>query len=378
MKQIFPYGRPVTGRDLIDRKDVIERIMNDVMGGQSIILTAPRRYGKTSVIHECLRRLGSRGILTGYVDLFEKTSVRELAEGIVETTLRNETSNAAKIIRAIKTNLPDFLRMVQFRHIWQEHEFILSFGSGKANEDALLNQSLDFPEKYARSKGKELVFAMDEFGDLKNWDGRLMKKLRAKFQRQKNVTYIFSGSQESVMKDLFTNKAFAFYGFGKIVEMGPLPPEDLREYLSVKLKKAGFKMGREVLRHLCQLSGNHPHYTKIVAQATLEQLERRRAITMKDVDEGFNRAFFQVKGELDREWGSLSRAPLQRRVLKFLAHEHKGVYARGSLPGADRAQIYFALTELENKGIILKVARGKFMFANPFFKEYISGLNKYM
>jgi len=378
MKQLFPYGKPATGKDLIDRKGIMRRIMDDVTGGQSIILTAPRRYGKTSVIRECLLKLRRKGILTGYVDLFERTSMREFAEGIVETTLRNEVSNAHKILKAIKANLADFLRMVQFKHIWQEHEFILSFGSKEADESTLLNQTLDFPEKFARSKKKKLVFAIDEFGDLKNWNSQLMKKLRAKFQQHRWVTYIFSGSRESVMKELFTSKAYAFYGFGKIVEMGPLPQEDLSRYISAVLKKTRFTVSKEVIRHLCELANNHPHYSKVLAQATVEQAEKKRKITCEDVDDGFERAFLQVKGEIDREWDSLSRAPLQRRVLKFLAREEEGVYAKESFPKVDKQQIYFALTELQNKGMILKVGKGQFIFANPFFKEYLKMTSEYM
>jgi len=45
MKQVFPYGQPVTGKELIDREEIIDRTLSDIEGGQSIILASPRRYG---------------------------------------------------------------------------------------------------------------------------------------------------------------------------------------------------------------------------------------------------------------------------------------------------------------------------------------------
>ena len=57
MKELFAYGKAVTGDDLIDRQEVVEEIVRNVKGGQSLILVAPRRYGKTSVILEAISRL---------------------------------------------------------------------------------------------------------------------------------------------------------------------------------------------------------------------------------------------------------------------------------------------------------------------------------
>jgi AAA+ ATPase superfamily predicted ATPase len=46
--------KAVSGDDLIDRQEVVEEIVRNAKGGQSLILAAPRRYGKTSVILEAI------------------------------------------------------------------------------------------------------------------------------------------------------------------------------------------------------------------------------------------------------------------------------------------------------------------------------------
>ena len=139
MKQLFPYGKPVTGDDLIDREEIIGEIVRDVQGGQSLILASPRRYGKSSVVLESLARLSRMGLLTGYVDLFEKSSLSEFAEGIIETVLSNQTSRAKEILRMIKTNIGEFLRNIQFRHIWEDNEIVLSLGSKTQYQMALMD-----------------------------------------------------------------------------------------------------------------------------------------------------------------------------------------------------------------------------------------------
>jgi len=57
VKELFAYGKPVTGDDLIDREEIVEEIVKNAKRGQSLILVAPRRYGKTSVILEAISRL---------------------------------------------------------------------------------------------------------------------------------------------------------------------------------------------------------------------------------------------------------------------------------------------------------------------------------
>lgn len=371
MKQFFPYGKPVTGEELINREEIIDRILNDIMGGQSVILASPRRYGKSSIILEILSRIKSKGIMTGFVDLFEKTSIREFAEAIVTAVLENETKKARKVMKGIKTNLQAFLKKAEFRYIWKEHEFILSFGSTESKGEALLDEALDFTQKFALAKKGKMIFAIDEFGEIKFWDSNLLKKMRSKFQRHDRVTYIFSGSQESLMKDLFSNKSQAFYGFGKIVGLGSLPEKDLIPYLKDRYSKANFQISDEVAQEIGNLTQNHPHYFKVLAQAVLDIATEKTILNLKDVKAGFEKSFLQVKAELDTEWEALRRARLQRSVLKFLASSDTGIYSKKGLIGVDKAKIYFSLSELERKGIIRKTEKGKYQFTNPFFKEYI-------
>ncbi|OYT53269.1 MAG: hypothetical protein B6U72_06320 [Candidatus Altiarchaeales archaeon ex4484_2] len=373
IKQLFPYGKPVVGKDLIDRKDIISEITYNVRGGQSVILASPRRYGKSSVILESLNQLKKEGYLVGYIDLFEKTSLAEVAEGLVEAVLSNETNRARDVLGMAKRNLSDFVKNVQFKTLWEDYEIILSFGSKEIDESKLIDDALDFPQKLASKKNKKLILAIDEFGELTDLNSQMIKRMRAKFQRHDRVTYIFSGSQESLMKKLFTSKAEAFYGFGKMLTLNPLPAKELVDYLTRTFKKGGFKAPREVCSLIAEKTKHHPHFTKILSQSILDLALQNKITTInkKLVDDGFKLALLRIKGELDSEWIVLSKATLQKKILKFLAHEKGKIYAKDSFSDADRSQLYFAISELERKGILRKEGRGKYAFINPFFPEYI-------
>ena len=174
------------------------------------------------------------------------------------------------------------------------------------------------------------------------------------------------------MKKLFVKQSEAFYGFGKIMGLSPLPLDDLVTYLLNTLEKEGFEMDEETAFYLARKVAGHPHYFKILAQAVLDRLPREKfTIEKRDVDLGYQEALDQGRGELDTVWSSLSRASLQRQVLKFLAWEESKPYSNTAFPSTDKAQIYFALTDLERKGILKKRGRGKYAFVNPFFPDYL-------
>lgn len=65
----FKYGTVVGGSYFINRKKEISQIKNDLISGNNIILYAPRRYGKTSLIMEILKKLKKEKVKTVYIDL---------------------------------------------------------------------------------------------------------------------------------------------------------------------------------------------------------------------------------------------------------------------------------------------------------------------
>lgn len=265
MHQIFPVGVPVVGKDLVGRKREVEEIKDTVKIGQSVILTAPRKYGKTSLILEVLHQLKKEDYFTGFIDLFGVLTKRELAEKIVDTVLMN--LRVQHTIKKIKENLVEAMKKIEIKQTVQDFEFILGFCNDQTDEDSLLDTALDFPEEFAKKSKRHLVFVFDEFGDLYKMNGdALIKKMRAEFQMHRHVTYIFSGSQESLMQKLFGHRKSAFFRFGRIFYLAELPAEDLRRYIIRTFKSEEMGIKKEVVDEILTRTNCHPYYTQLLCQ----------------------------------------------------------------------------------------------------------------
>src|SRR5947208_6949869 len=64
----FRFGRIVSGDAFTDREADLLVLERELRGGQNILIEAPRRFGKTSLILEVKRRLQSAGIPVAYHD----------------------------------------------------------------------------------------------------------------------------------------------------------------------------------------------------------------------------------------------------------------------------------------------------------------------
>ncbi|MCK4326603.1 hypothetical protein KAW55_07605 [bacterium] len=373
MLSYFPTGKPVSGRDLVGRKKEIQQVLDLVKGGQSVILIAPRRFGKTSIILSVLDRLRREKYLIGDTDLFNTTSKADLAEHIIEETLKNDRIPIRRIIKNLKANLITALKNIEIKKITDTYEVVLSLADKGADEERLLDEALDFPQIYAKKKKKKMVFSYDEFGDLFKWNGRdLLKKMRAKLQRHTDVTYIFSGSQESLMTRLFLNKAEAFYRFGRIIPIKAVPVDEFKKYIKETYARLGISIENYLIDNILKKSQCHPYYTQLLCQLIYFSVKgEKNRIEEKDIFSCFEEVLLKEKSGFDNIWLSLMEKKNHTEIISAIA---KGMspYNLGKL---GRQNINRILTSLEAMGLIERIRRGEYEIRDRFFKEYI--LRKY-
>ncbi len=95
MEETIQVGKPVTGMELIGRETEISLLLQLLSSGQSVVLIAPRRFGKTSVVLETLNRLKSQRKFTAYIDIFSTPTMQYMAEEITAKMLSNKKLDQA-------------------------------------------------------------------------------------------------------------------------------------------------------------------------------------------------------------------------------------------------------------------------------------------
>lgn len=368
MKRPFPVGIPVRGDDLVGREREVTQIMDLVRDGGSVVLISPRRYGKTSVLLEVLRRLQAEDFYTGEVDLFRILSKRELAQAITERVVENRRIRS--LVHTLRKGGSAALKHLEIKGVVDEYEFVLDFVNPNADEERLLDTALDFPEVFCRKSGRRMVFGYDEFGDLIKLDGEpLTKKMRAIFQRHEHVAYIFTGSQESLMEKLFASRKQAFFRFGRILRLSFVPLEDFRRYIGGTFTSLGLRISEEAVESILRKTKGHPYYTQLVCQKLYYSVKGEGGEVVKEeVEEIFRDAVIAEQPYFEELWGSLMERRFHLPVLRSIALGDASPY---QVFRNRRQDIYYVLASLEQKGYIRRVRKGEYELTDPLFEAYI-------
>lgn len=382
--ELFPTDSPIPAARLIGRRDDVRELTTRLEAGTHLVVAGPRRTGKTSVCEAALARAGRRGAYTAQVDLFRVSDAAELAEALAAAVIGNRSAAHRAVRRARSAGRAALsaaqaqavLRMVG--ELGEGVEIALTPGLAARDPERALDLALELPERVARADGKRLILFFDEFQELASArrpygdPDAVTNRMRAVFQRTAGVSYLFAGSIEHVMRDLFAPARRAFSGFGSFYAMRPIDPDEWRRGILERFAADDCKIAEAGLDRIVELGAGHPRATMRIAQQThLVSLE----LGTHDIDLDLVQLGFQRALDGDR--------PTMEQVIERirLLHKHGLVVARAVAAGnpppkrlqpgvRDRV-----LKLLRDAGIVEHEARGRWRVIDPLLSHYLVSLD---
>src|SRR5213594_1045899 len=377
----FPVGGPVPAADLVGRETYIRRIGERLWDGNHVLLAGPRRIGKTSIILEVLRRLHRRGALTAYVDCLGATDVRGLGERLVDALLENVSGaeRSFEHAKAIAAGVRPSVK-VKYEHV----EIALDLAREK-NDQRFFDGALDLPRTLAARTGKRVIVVFDEFQAAGRLGPRVFDVMRSRFQAQRGVSYTFLGSEQGILEELFSNKGRAFYRFAVPLDLADagghrfgIDPDDWLEYLRGKFAEKKLAIDEASVDRLLDATGGHPQDTMQVCAALYYLMRDAAARTVSS--DFLEVAYEQAMRELERpfalHWTELGSHKYLQQVAKRIAHKAV-LYAADAEGGAvPRPEVLRALAALRERGLVVRLGRGRYDFVEPMFGEYVRRLDE--
>jgi hypothetical protein len=256
----------------------------------------------------------------------------------------------------------------------------LAVTPGWAAEDPVraLDLALDLPERVARTDGRRLVLFFDEFQELASerrpyGDPDLVtKRMRAAFQRSPSVSFLFAGSLEHVMRDLFAPSHRAFSGFGSFYRLRPIAREDWVRGLLERFSADDCHVEPTALDRIVELGAGHPRATMRIAQQThlVSVLLDRREIDLDLVQLGYNAALESDLPTMEQTVEHIRR--LHKNALQVARALARGESPPRRLAPAIRDRV---LKLLLRAGIVEHAARGDWRIVDPLFQAYLRDLD---
>ena len=371
MKNPFIYGEIVTGKDFADRSGEMKELDRDLKDCEKIFLISPRRYGKTSLIINVLAKLKKNGIYPIYIDLYKATSLHKLLELYVREIAAVETK-IEKAIAFIKKILPGLRPKITIN---SEGDPLLGIEYAGRQRDILkfLDEIYDLPQKLAVKKKRNFVIAFDEFQEIRNFNGdSIEKSMRASFQQQRNVAYLFAGSKKHMLNDMVYNKSRAFYKIGKVINLGKIPREEFRAFLEVKFKNTGFVLEKGVVDKALDLTEDYPYNAQFLCHRLWDINLAKKKLRIDDVGIALGKILSEETPFYLSLWDNLTL--FQRNVLQAIANfGGEKIFSKEFMAEtgiASGSTLQTSITLLIKKEIIEK-NNGIYQISDVFFKEWI-------
>ncbi|MFH1993979.1 MAG: ATP-binding protein [Pseudomonadota bacterium] len=370
MKNPFVYGETVSGDNFCDRAREMKELIADIKNGQNVIIFSPRRYGKTSLIKQALRKVKTHGILTFYIDLYPAINKRKFIEIYAGAISSGIPGGARQVVKKIKEYLPRIIPKV----VLDDQAFHLEFefdrvGSISPNIDDLLCAV----NKEAERQNKSAVVVFDEFQEITNFDDdEIERKMRSVFQNHRNVSYIFMGSKTHLMRDMFNNPNRPFYKSGKHFPLDKIDQEELSLFAKKKFSDQDIVIGYNELNSILNNTECHPYYFQMLCHVLWELCMDSRMITEADIGKALDILISRESSTYIAMWEELTIK--QKNLMVALAKEESPeVFSKKFLDTyglGPSSSIQKALKKLLKKELIQQ-KNGSYIIYDLFFKKWI-------
>ena len=312
----FVFDAPLPPGDLAGRHEELATLRDRAMHGRFCVLSAPRRYGKTSLlarlasdaaVDRCLIvvRLDLLGILT-FDDL-----TRRFASGLAAIGERKVAAAAQRALAAVA----DAGVRVAARKVG------IDLGAGIIRPDdtppaATLEAILGVPVAVAKRTGSRVLVVLDEFQAIADID-RADAIVRSQIQHQReHVSYLFSGSEQGVLRSLFGARSAPLYGQAEMFDLGPLSAETAFDYVAARFEATNRTPG-VAIGALVDTAAGHPQRLNLLAHHLWNNVAEHTAADLDSWTVALDAAIRAIEPELVAIWTTASTS--QRRLLRLAA-----------------------------------------------------------
>ena len=132
---------------------------------------------------------------------------------------------------------------------------------------------------------RKVVVALDEFQAIGEFNGGSVEHaMRAAVQHQRDVGYVFAGSEPSLMERMLGPKR-PFYKAGPVMRLDKIPPDEFAGFIDARFKRSGMAPEPRFGAAIVELAGNLPYDIQRLAHETWDDLRAagRRRATLDDL-----------------------------------------------------------------------------------------------
>jgi hypothetical protein len=288
--------------------DELKQLDKLITNKKNIFLFSKRKFGKTSLIKEFFKMtIDKDKYLTIYIDIFSVISAIEFCKLFykrIASSLPYDHANILKELKVIFTKVNFSATMNNDGSL----EFEISLLSYEQTE--LMADIYKGLRKIHVNIKKQIVIAFDEF-----WQLKLIKNykidniLKEYIIEDENINYIFTGSKNRLLKDMFFKKKMPLYNIAEQVELKAIPLDQFYNFIKVRLNN---KISYDIFEYIYTITDGEARLIQEFCYHLYNKSEiNNNTITINDIDEV---CLFLLEGKNEYFRMILNRLTLTQKV----------------------------------------------------------------
>ena len=301
-----------------DREKETQWIMRTLGNKAHILLTSPRRMGKTQLIRHVFEQPSIKdNCYTFYSDIYATTSLHELVLFLSKEIYSVLVPKGKSVLNKFLAGLHSLAGSFGYDPVSNTPTFNIKLGDIHAPE-----LTLEEIFSYLEQADKPCIFAIDEFQQIANYPEKNVEALlRTHIQKLNNCLFIYAGSNRHVLENMFNSAAQPFYNSAEQIYLDSISKEVYTGFAEEKFTNAN----RIITPHAAALAYNlfdgHTYYVHNVLHNAFAYIDPDKAIDesdiykiLDDILEEKGRSFASVMNQLNYQ---------QKETLIAIAKEGK-------------------------------------------------------
>ena len=260
----FVFGKVVSGFHFVNRKKERAELATEIENHTNIILYAPRRYGKTSLVHKTFADLKRKhkSFVGLIIDFYRINSKEKFMISLTNEYARNSGFSFERLLSYLRQTIRGISPSLEMDPFGNPQ---ISIQLIPGTTDKVFEDVMKLPQKLA-DDGKLVSVFFDEFQEIAALNGNnFQKELRAEIQHHKDVSYIFSGSKYHLFKELFESKENPLYHIGKSLNLGLIEKSHYTRYILKHFRIVNAKFNKQAAEKIFYNANGIPYYIQMLA-----------------------------------------------------------------------------------------------------------------
>lgn len=205
-----------------DREDESRRLLTALTNQQNVVLTSPRRMGKTKLIDHVMASPeveGNNFVLS--IDILQTGTLAEFTATLGHAVFSQVARRSDRLTKLFVSVLKSLRAAFSFDPVTGMPALDVRLGDIERPEYTL-QEIFDFLDQTDR----RCLVVIDEFQQIVNYPEKNVEALlRSHIQHSRNANFVFAGSQRHLMSELFASSRRPFYNSASFLHLDAIPVE---------------------------------------------------------------------------------------------------------------------------------------------------------